>query len=245
MLTACAVLQVRCLGTFAFRGDGMWSAGPTFKREREFLQYLVSYPRVPASFGTLAEALWPNQDSDFVGHRLHLAVSGARAALRAVLPNVDAIRCMGGSYAWDPAVVIESDVDQLLRANREATRDAMESAIALYVGEFFAGENAEWMYPLRVRCANAYVTMLERLAEAAIGERDYAGALEWAFRLVESDRAHEGAMRLVMHALAASGRRGAALVQYDALVQYLRRHLAIEPSCQTVALRNEIIRGDR
>jgi DNA-binding SARP family transcriptional activator len=96
-------------------------------------------------------------------------------------------------------------------APARATR--WRSAVALYAGEFLAGDNAEWMYPLRLRCVNAYVTLLERLAEAALGERDHASALEWSVRLVESDRAHEGATRLMMRALAASGRRGARAIR--------------------------------
>jgi DNA-binding SARP family transcriptional activator len=245
MLAACTVLQVRSLGTFALRTDAAWHVGGAFKRGRELLQYFVSYPRVAASRETLVEALWPDADGESVAHRLHLAVSGARAALRALLPDVDAIRCSAGSYAWHQAVAIESDVETLLGANRTGSRAAMESAVALYAGEFLAGDNAEWMYPLRLRCSNAYVTMLERLAEAALTERDYPNALEWSLRLVEFDRAHEGATRLVMRALAASGRRGAALAQFNELVRYLRAHLAIEPSSQTVALRNEIVRGER
>ena len=245
MLTACNVLQVRCLGTFALRSGGVWSAGPRFKREREFLEYFVSYPRAALSRETLAEVLWPEHDAEGVTHRLHLAVSGARAVLRSVLPDVNAIRFLGGAYSWDQSVVIESDVESLFRANREATREAMEGAVALYRGEFLAGDTAEWIYPLRIRCANAYVGILERLAEEGLQEHDYPRALEWALRLVESDRAHEGATRLVMTALAESGRRGAALAEFDTLASYLYRHLAIEPSTQTVALRDEILRGER
>lgn len=244
MLTACTILRVRCLGTFALSAGGEWYSGSAFKRGRELLQYLVSYPRVQASRDTLAEALWPQQDGDGIAHRLHLAVSGARAALRTVLPDADAIRCSGGSYGWDEGILIESDVDQLLRANRAGTREAMESGVALYTGEFLAGQSAEWMYPLRLRSTNAYVTMLERLAEAALAEHDYSCALEWASRLVEIDRAHEGATRLLMRALEASGRRGAALLQFDELARYLQRYLAIEPSGRTVALRAEILRGE-
>jgi DNA-binding SARP family transcriptional activator len=245
VLTVCTVLHVRCLGTFALRADGEWCTREALGRGREFLQYLVSYPHAQASRETLAEALWPDQDGDRVAHRLHLAVSGARAALRSLLPGIDAIRRTAHSYAWDASMAIESDVERLLSASRSGSRDTMESAAALYAGEFLAGDSAEWMYPLRVRCTSAYVRILEQLAEAAIAERDYHTALEWSLRLAESDRSHEGAARLVMRTLAACGRRGAALAQFDELLRYLRSHLAIEPSAQTLALREEIARGIR
>lgn len=244
MHTVGPVLQVRSLGTFAYRGDGgRWQNGPSFKRGRELLQYLISYPRTPVSRETLADAFWPELDGADVRHRLHLAVTGARAALRDALPEVDGVRCVAGSYVWDPAIRVESDVDRFLAAYRLPERSAMESAVATYGGEYLAGENAEWIYPLRIRCANAYVTMLERLAELAAAEGDHGRALEYALRLVEADRAHEGATRLIMKSLAATGRRCAALAEYDALAKYLDKRLGMKPSHQTALVRDEVIRA--
>jgi DNA-binding SARP family transcriptional activator len=236
-------LRVRCLGTFAYRGDGVWENGPTFKRGRELLQYLATYARAAASSETLVDAFWPDADNDAVRHRLHLAVAGARAALRQIFPTIEAIRCVGGSYGWNPALEIVSDVDQLFAYARAGTTDAMKRGVALYGGEYCSGENAEWMFALRVRAQSAYVTMLERLAEDAVERLDHATALEYALQLAEADRGHEGAARLVMRAFAAVGRRSAALAQYDALRRWLARHLNVEPSRATVALREEIAAG--
>jgi DNA-binding SARP family transcriptional activator len=241
MLTASFVLRVHSLGTFAYNGNGRWYNGPSFKRGRELLQYLASYPRTSVSRETLADAFWPDLDSEGIRHRLHLAVTGARAALRDALPDIDGLRCVSGSYAWNPAVQVDSDVDRFLAAARSGDRSAMEAAIGTYDGEFLAGETAEWIYPLRVRCATAYVTMLERLAETAAAEGDHGRALEFALRLVEADRGHEGAARLIMRSLAATGRRGAALAEYDALAKYLDKRLGISPSSETIAVRDDVI----
>jgi DNA-binding SARP family transcriptional activator len=241
MLTANFVLQVRSLGTFAYKGDGRWQNGPSFKRGRELLQYLVSYPRT-VSRETLADAFWPELDGASFRHRLHIAVTGARAALRDALPDVDGLRCLSGSYGWHPAIQVDSDLNQFLNAYRSSERSSMESAIGLYNGEYLTGENAEWIYPLRVRCANAYVVMLERLAEMAAAEGDHGRALEYALRLIEADRAHEGATRLMMTSLAATGRRCAALAEYDALAKYLDKRLGMKPSEQTTAVRDRVIR---
>lgn len=238
-----AKLHVRCLGTFAFRGDGVWKKGPTFKRGRELLQYLATYSRAAVSRDTLAEVFWPELDADTVRHRLHLAVAGARAALRAAVPEIDPIRCAGGSYAWHPALCVETDYDAFFACQREGTLDAMRRGVALYAGDYCAGESAEWMYALRVRAQSAYVTMLERLAADAIGRDDPATALEYGLQLVEADRGHEGAARLVMRAFAAVGRRAAALDAYDALCRWLRRHLNVAPARATTELREEIAAG--
>ena len=237
------VLQVRCLGAFALRADGEWTSGPAFRHGRELLQYLVSYPRSAASRDALIGAFWPALDVQTAAHRLHIAVTGARATLRSILPEREAIRCCGGAYAWDPALRIDSDADRLLAAARGASTEAMKDAVALYAGEYLAGEEAEWMFPLRLRCASAYAILLERLAEEAVARKDYVEALDYALRLVESDRAHEGATRLAMNCFAAAGRRGAALATYDALEVYLKHHLALKPSARTAELRERIVEG--
>jgi DNA-binding SARP family transcriptional activator len=241
MLLAESVLRVRCLGAFSFRAEGAWSCGPAFKRGREFLQYFVSYPRAAASREVLVNVFWPTLDAETAAHRLHLAAAGARAALRAVSPEVDGIRSSGGAYAWDPAIVIESDAVSLLAAGRGNSLEEMERAASLYAGDYLAGDEAEWMYPLRVRCANAYAVILERLAMAAITRKDFAAGLEYALRLLEADRAHEAGTRLAMRTFAAMGRRGAALAVYDALSSYLHHHLALQPSAQTNELRARIV----
>jgi DNA-binding SARP family transcriptional activator len=242
-VVADAVLHARCLGAFAFRGTGPWFNGPTFKRGGEFLQYLVSYPRAGASRNVLASTFWPDLGADVAAHRLHLAVAGARAALREVFPHIEGIRYCGGVYAWNAFVRVESDAEALQAASRGDSIEAMHAATALYNGEYLAGEHAEWMYPLRIRYANAYEVILERLAERAIAREDYQEALEYALRLVEADRAHEGATRLVMRSLAAVGRRGAALEAYDQLAAYLHHHLTLKPSTQTLQLRETIVAG--
>ena len=99
------------------------------------------------------------------------------------------------------------------------------------------------MYPLRVRCANAYAIVLERLAEDCSLRAQWAASLEYALRLIEADRAHEGAARLAMRALTAMGRRGAALAVFDALTRYLQHHLMLKPSDRTCELRAAIVTG--
>ncbi len=240
VLSTRPVLQVRCLGSFSLGSGGSWTAGPAFKRGREFLEYLVSYPRSAASHETLVSAFWPALGVQAAAHRLHLAVAGARAALRGLSPEIDGIRCSGRAYAWDPAIPIESDSEMLLAASRGHSVEEMKRAASLYCGEYLAGEDAEWMYPLRVRCANAHAVILERLSEGELAAGNAVEALEYALRLAEVDPAHEGATRLAMSSFAAMGRRGAALAKYDALAAYLQHHLALRPSAKTTELRAKI-----
>jgi DNA-binding SARP family transcriptional activator len=239
-----ATLHVRSLGGFWFRTGGEWVAGPAFKRGREFLEYFCAYPRATASRDSLAETFWPSVDAESALHRLHIAACGARSVLRKMFPGIDAIRCTGGAYTWHPDVTLTSDVERFLAYYREGSLEAMSAAIGMYAGEFLAGDDAEWMYPLRVRCSSLYATMLERLAADAMSRGDHIAALDLGLRLVESDRAHEGATRLTMQALAALGRRGAALAEFDELARYLKAHLGIDPAADTLRVRATILAGE-
>ncbi len=208
------------------------------------MQYLINYSRAAVSRDTLIGTFWPALDADTAVHRLHLAAAGARAALRALSPEIDGIRCSGGAYGWDPSIPIESDAERLLAASRgNASAEELKDAAELYRGEFLAGDDAEWMYPLRVRCANAYAVILERLAERAFERDAYAEALEHVLLLLETEPDHEGATRLAMRSFAAMGRRGAALAAFDSLATYLHHHLALTPSPQTNELRASIAEG--
>lgn len=237
-------LDFRCLGVFALAGENRWTSGFSRAHGREFLQYLVAHPKRSIARGVLFDSLWPDLDAAECSHRLHLAVSGARSALRALLRGLNPIVCADGAYGWHPAIEIGSDIEQLAACYRDGSVEAMERGVRGYCGEFLAGENAEWILPLRIRYEHMYVAMLERLARAAFDAGENAKATEYAFELVEVDPAHEGAARMLMRCLAKSGRRTTALSQYDKLLRYLDQRLSVKPMAETDHVRDRIIAGD-
>jgi DNA-binding SARP family transcriptional activator len=234
-------LQFRFLGPFAVCSAGAWHPGPPPKKGREFIQYLGVYPRRVATIEDLASAFWPRFEIDDVRHRIHLAASGARIFLRHVLGGVDALKCLGGGYTWDPAIRIESDVEQFIARSRHGTLDAFREAIELYGGEFLAGETADWLQPMRVRLATARASALEALAESAFASRDYARALSFGLELVDAERGHESGTRLVMRCFASLGQRTRVLEQYMALKNYLAEQIGVEPTDETAHLAHQLI----
>lgn len=227
-------LHFRFFGHFSIGCDAEWRSGPAPKKGREFIQYLGAYPRRVATRDELADAFWPGSDSDSVTHRIHLAASGARSYLRDMLSGRDVIECVPGGYSWHPGVHVTSDAEELLALCRTGTAESLEAAAQLYGGEFLAGEIADWLQPLRVRCASAFGSAIDRLACIAVEHGDYAKALSYGLQLVEAEPGHEGATRLVMQCFAALGQRGRAVEQYDALCAYLQRHLGLGPMPETV-----------
>jgi DNA-binding SARP family transcriptional activator len=235
-----AHLRFRFFGSFAIRSDAEWCSGPPAKKGRDLLQYLGAYPRRVATRDELAAAFWPGSDAEDVGHRIHLAASGARKYLRDMLGGRDAIVCVPGGYLWHPSVSVRSDAEELLALCRSGDVENLEAAATLYGGEFLAGETTEWLQPLRVRCASAFGTAVERLAELAFERGDFADALSYGLQLVEAEPGHEGATRLVMRCFAGLGQRMRALERFDALAAYLETHLGIGPTPDTVTLARDL-----
>ncbi len=174
---------------------------------------------------------------------MHLVVSAARAMLRTVLPGVEAVRSVRASYVWDESLAIESDFARFLALAESGDPADWHAALGLYGGEFLSGEDADWLLPMRVRCESAFITVLERLAEAASARGDHATAVMYGLDLIAAERSHEGAARLVMRAFAALGRRERARAVYEQLAAYLHKSLGVAPSSETTALLGELIAG--
>jgi DNA-binding SARP family transcriptional activator len=235
------VIEFRFLGGFSIRSGAIWREGPPPKRGRELLQYLGAYPRRVATHDALAEAFWPGLPLDEVTHRIHLAASGARGYLRSVLEGRDAIRRAPGGYTWDAEIRISSDVDDLLRLSAsESSDDSLRSAVAVYGGEFLAGEPAQWVQPLRIRCASAYALAIETLAERAVRAGDHAQALAYGLQLMDADPSHEAAARLAMRCFAVLGQRSRGLECFLILQAHLQHTLGIAPADETTALAHEL-----
>ena len=190
----------------------------------------------------LTESLWPGETSDAVTHRLHAAVSSARMFLRRVLDGFDAIRCSDEGYFWHPAMRVVSDVVTFTQLYRDGSAAAARDAVTLYAGELLAGQEADWLRPARVKYACMYASMVERLANDAFSAADFEPALYYGLELLELDRAHEGAARLVLRCFDALGRRSQAQLEYASLRAYLRKHLGIEPMPETTELIHAIMR---
>jgi DNA-binding SARP family transcriptional activator len=233
-------LHVKVLGGLSILVGDRWESGPPPMRGRRLIQYLALHRSGVASRERLVEILWPRHDLDDATHRLHIAVSGARAYLRRALGGLDAIRCIRGGYAWSPDVTVVTDVAEFLEAACGGPDDLARAQL-LYAGELLSGEEDEWVEPIRVRCAAVYAAVLERLADIAISQGDFAQALGFGLELVALDRGHEGASRLVMRCFAALGRRGRALAEFEALRAHLRKHLGLEPTAETRQLIRSIL----
>jgi DNA-binding SARP family transcriptional activator len=237
-------IEFRCLGLFAFRvPDGAWQNAPSGAAGGQFLRYMANHTNASIACQSLAEALWPELDAAQSAHRLHIAASGARTALRSLTRDVNPIVYSHSTYGWSSRLRILRDIDVLERCFRGGSPDAYLRGIRTYAGAFLSGDNADWVVPLRVLYEHMYATMLEALATSALEAHDYPRANCFALELIAVDRAHERATQLAMVSFARTGRRAQALIEYDHLEIYLRKWLNVAPTSETTRLRTSIANG--
>jgi predicted ATPase/DNA-binding SARP family transcriptional activator len=143
------------------------------------------------------------------------------------------------------------DVEQFescLDAGRPASDpERWREADALYRGDFLQGfyvhgspDFEQWMLLERERLRRLAISNQHRLSGYCAARRDYAAALEYTRRLLALEPWSEEAHRQLMHLLAQSGQRSAALAQYAVCRRVLQEELGVEPTHETMALYERI-----
>ena len=123
---------------------------------------------------------------------------------------------------------LASDIAELERLEQSGGLQDLTNADKLYRGEFLAGLRLsgepfeDWVAAERERFSSARLRILTALAGLQAQARDFAGAVETARRLTALDPYGEQSNRLLMELLAASGRRGLALIEHARVVRMLR-----------------------
>ncbi|MBM3130068.1 MAG: hypothetical protein FJ009_15775 [Chloroflexi bacterium] len=116
----------------------------------------------------------------------------------------------------------------------------LQSLISLYRGDLLPDFYDDWVLLERERLRALYLDALLRLIQQFRSESKYERAIELAHKLLTTDPANEKAHQHLMLCYAAAGNRTAALKQYDECARLLRDELGVEPSRETIDLRDQI-----
>ena len=130
----------------------------------------------------------------------------------------------------------------------EVALKTLQQALDLHQGDFLAGfyvDDApafdEWVLVEQERLRDLARGGLALLVEATTARGSLADALRHAQRLVALDPWREDAHRRAMRLLALTGRRGAALAQYEQCRRVLADELGAEPTRETQALYRQLL----
>jgi len=251
-------LRVRFFGHFEMLCDGEPMPLGRNGKALTILKHLLANRARPVSQDHLMGWLWPESNLKKARWSLNSAVHGLRKLLGSCPSSFDVnyVLLEEGYYRLCPDIRISTDVEEfdahyeegrrLERAGKtEAATAAYERAIDLYRGDYLVEDlYKDWTMVERERLLNAYVDMLGWLASHHTGTGRYQEAVGACYRILEKDRCHEGAHRLLMGCYAKLGQRGRALAQYRLCEEALGRSYGFAPSLETQALYGRLLKDE-
>ena len=237
-----AGLSIFLLGPFQVTLDGHLVTGFESAKVKALLAYLAAEAERPHARETLVGLLWPDYP-----HR------SALNNLRSALANLR--QTIGDRQAQPPFLLISRDTLQFNTASDYSldlsglqdlpgrSIDQLEGAVSAYRGTFLDGFSLgdsppfeEWMLYKREQVNRQLLAALQRLAAHYEGCGDYQQAIDNAYRALELEPWHEEAHRQLMRALAFSGQRSSALMQYETCSRVLMQELGVAPERETTEL---------
>jgi LuxR family transcriptional regulator, maltose regulon positive regulatory protein len=217
----------------------------TTRRAHDILCYIASRRHRRASKDTIIDTFWGEADFDVVAKNFHPTMSHIRKALNSNQSfKQNFLLYRDGDYVLNPDFAYSIDIEEFdrLAAEGDAARRARdqercvscyEAAVKLCRGEFMRGCYEEWVEEQRSYYNERYLHMLETLAMAAFGQKEWPRALQLTNQILRDDPYREDIHCLVMRTHAAQGNRAAVKEQYETLRDLLRKELAVEPASET------------
>ena len=214
------------LGGFEMRPASGSTALVLGKKIQALLAILAVRPGQVHARDRLASLLWADVGADQARH----SVRQALFSLRQTLPG-DVLRATGETVALNPDAV-SVDVADFERLAAKASPETLERAVSLYRGDLLEG--------LRLR-EPAFEDWLDRLTHSQMEGGNLEAAIETATRLVSLDPTREAGHCTLMRLYLQTGRRAAAVRQYQACERVLSRELGVKPDTETRALYDKVL----
>ncbi|MDQ2996472.1 MAG: HEAT repeat domain-containing protein [Chloroflexota bacterium] len=250
-------LRVRSLGAFGiWRGDHEvrdrdWRS----TKARQLFQLLLTERGRMLPRDRVLEALWPEMDPEAAANNLRVTLNRLGKAVEPDRPEGAPPAYLiqqGDTYGFniesdhhldaaDFAEAVASGQRAARRGQRAAAITAFRTAIGLYGGPYLPDNMYEdWTVIERERLAMLFNDAAMRLGTLLLEEGLAHEAIGLAWRVLENDRAHEEAYRLLMRAHATLGERSTALRLYARCVTMLQDELGVEPLPETTSLYNTL-----
>jgi class 3 adenylate cyclase/DNA-binding SARP family transcriptional activator/predicted ATPase len=210
------------------------------KKLAGLLAYLACTTPEPQSREKLATLLWGSHFETQAQQNLRQALYRLRRAL-----GEEALVSDRGEVRLAPGV-FDCDVARFEALIGEGSPASLAAAADLYKGRLLADANileeawTNWVTGERRRLEGLALDALVRFGEIELAAGHPDKALATGHRALAINNLREDGHRLIVHALAAAGRRAEALRHYQNLVTLLKRELDTEPDAATNSLVAEL-----
>jgi TolB-like protein/Tfp pilus assembly protein PilF len=236
-------LSLKLFGGFTVRDGSGTTLSLRTRKMRALLAYLAVNADKPQPRERLMTLLWGDRDERQARPSLNNALMSIRQLANDQGP---ALLDSDGEQVTLHGEALESDV---ARFRALLAKNPAEAA-KLYDGLFLDGLSIpdpafeDWLTATRSELHTTACDALQRAANAAAEKGDTHQAIDAVRRLVAFDPLREDAHRLLIRLLYDSGDRVAALRQYQACADILKKELQVEPDAVTKTLFEEIRRNE-
>ena len=254
-----ASFQIKTLGRFEVLIDGVPIPEDRWPRRRtkELLKVLLTDPGRPFTFDQLADALLPGTGVAAAINNIQVRASELRRVLEPELVkgrNSQFIVNAGEGYAFAPKCPYRLDTEEFsagLETARNLAADGQwaaaierfDGALAVYRSDFLPEDRyADWAEQTRSRLRKEYLEALGTQASCYAELGRHRQAIASCQTLLQLEPFRESAIRQLMTYQHEAGYDAQALESFREGERALREHLDVEPSAETLALRNEIRR---
>jgi DNA-binding SARP family transcriptional activator/tetratricopeptide (TPR) repeat protein len=230
-----------------FHLSGPQEDAPLFlqrKKTRALLAMLAVCPDQGLPRGKITALLWEEETESAARHGLRQCLLDLRHTFAKV--RIAAVRAEGDVIRLEPSRVVV-DVMRFERCVAQGTPASLNEALARYRGDFLDGFSfrvpafEEWLRSERERLRSLAVAVMRKMLAHHVRERTTEAALQLTLRLLTLEPFDESVHRTMMQLYADSGRRSAALRQYEDCVDLLSRELQTEPETETRELYRRLI----
>jgi DNA-binding SARP family transcriptional activator len=243
-------LEIQLCGGVRVRiGDERVDLSKTARQGRLALAYLVLHRDRPVTREELMEHIWDAPDPRRVSASLTQTLSRLRSALgRETLTRLPS----GAVWLRGDLLVDLEEAEAALGEGREAcARGAWDRALhasdvvlAKLTGDFLAGDEANWLEPVRRRVAEIRVEALELAATAALRTGSPIEAEAAARRAVAAAGTRETSWALLMEAQAANGDAAQASATFDTFRRRLRDEFGLTPTSALIERHDRLLEGE-
>jgi DNA-binding SARP family transcriptional activator len=249
-----AGLEILALGPLqVFVGDRVLTSSDwTYSKPRELLFYLLSHASLTKE--EISLTLWPDASSVQVRRNFHVTLHH----LRRVLGGTSWIIFENDHYTFNRSLSYRYDVEafesgiaqarQMLRFQPGSIGQViehLEEAVGLYRGDFLQDVAVgAWAIPRREELRCLYLEALLTLGQLHLQTGNQAEAARAYRQAITCDSYLEAAHRGLMRCFARQGEPAQAVRVYKTLCQLFLDELGSPPSPETVALYEQLRRGE-
>lgn len=238
------MLQIRLLGQFDVRLDGKRVIIQT-RVAQSLLAYLVLTAGTIHRREKLAGLFWPDATEEKARTYLRQELWRIRKAIPSQEPSTSQDFLLADQLTLTFNRQSDYWLDVAILERPELDLDSLTTALALYQGDLLPGFYDDWIPLERERIQNVFESKMNQLVEMLVVAERWSAVQEQCERWLSLGQPSEAAYRGLMLTYSARGDMAKVSGVYQRCVDDLQEQLGVEPSAETCALYDGLLKGSK